>query len=252
MSGFVEENHILRKIWGDGDTVLFIFAGASAEFALNKAVDWLYFTGKLPKDPLGRLFSTVAYARKIIFSENSEAIKAIHQITEIHKNVEDSRGAKIPDWAYRDVLYMLIDYSIRAFELLKRRLSTDEKSAIFDVFKRLGLEMQIKNLPTNYKEWISDREVHLKNNLIKSIFSKHLYKQYRFHLGAVRFALLKQAQLLILPKPLILLLGIKDFKWLSQIIYVYTIFKRFKLIKLLRNSILPSAYREQILNLNIN
>ncbi|MEJ7663471.1 MAG: hypothetical protein WKG07_29945 [Hymenobacter sp.] len=39
--------------------VLFIFAGAAAEFALNKAVDWLYFTGRLPADPLGRLFSTV-------------------------------------------------------------------------------------------------------------------------------------------------------------------------------------------------
>ena len=42
---------------GKGDTILFIFAGAgAAEFALNKAVDWLYFTGKLPTDPLGRLF----------------------------------------------------------------------------------------------------------------------------------------------------------------------------------------------------
>ena len=48
--------------------VAFIFAGAAAEFALNKAVDWLYFTGKLPKDPLGRLFTTVEYARQIVSS----------------------------------------------------------------------------------------------------------------------------------------------------------------------------------------
>jgi hypothetical protein len=66
MQFFVEKNSIVRKIWGKSDTVLFIFAGASAEFALNKAVDWLYFTGKLPADPLGRLFSTVRYARKIV------------------------------------------------------------------------------------------------------------------------------------------------------------------------------------------
>ncbi|MCB0432341.1 MAG: DUF2236 domain-containing protein, partial [Mangrovimonas sp.] len=66
---FVDQKSIVRKIWGNSDTILLIFAGASAEFALNKAVDWLYFTGKLPNDPLGRLFSTVAYARKIVFEE---------------------------------------------------------------------------------------------------------------------------------------------------------------------------------------
>lgn len=56
---FVQENSIVREIWGKSDTILFIFAGAAAEFALNKSVNWLYFTGKLPNDPIGRLFSTV-------------------------------------------------------------------------------------------------------------------------------------------------------------------------------------------------
>jgi hypothetical protein len=68
MRYFVGKHSIVRKIWGKADTVLFIFAGAAAEFALNKAVDWLYFTGKLPANPLDRLFSTVTYARKIVFS----------------------------------------------------------------------------------------------------------------------------------------------------------------------------------------
>lgn len=45
MRFFVREDSIVRKIWGKGDTILFIFAGASAEFALNKAVDWLYLLG---------------------------------------------------------------------------------------------------------------------------------------------------------------------------------------------------------------
>ena len=52
MANFVEDTSIVRDIWGKSDTILMVFAGASAEFALNKAVDWLYFTGKLPKDPL--------------------------------------------------------------------------------------------------------------------------------------------------------------------------------------------------------
>ena len=51
MEPFVAQNSIVRRIWGTSDTVLFIFAGAAAEFALNKAVDWLYFTGRLPADP---------------------------------------------------------------------------------------------------------------------------------------------------------------------------------------------------------
>ena len=77
MEYFVDKRSIVRKIWGKGDTVLFVFAGTSAEFALNKAVDWLYFTGRLPADPLGRLFSTVMYAREIVFSEKEKAEKAI-------------------------------------------------------------------------------------------------------------------------------------------------------------------------------
>src|SRR6185436_11011741 len=99
-------------IWGKSDTILFIFAGAAAEFALNKAVDWLYFTGKLPSDPVGRLFSTVSYARKIVFSSLEDANKAIDTIRNIHTAVEQKRGAAIPDWAYREVLFMLIYYSI--------------------------------------------------------------------------------------------------------------------------------------------
>ncbi|RZJ49575.1 MAG: DUF2236 domain-containing protein, partial [Flavobacterium sp.] len=68
MDNFVANHSIVRKIWSNPDVVLFIFAGAAAQFSVNKAVDWLYFTGKLPNDPLGRLFSTVAYAQKIVFS----------------------------------------------------------------------------------------------------------------------------------------------------------------------------------------
>src|SRR3982750_3405051 len=122
MSLFVDENSVVRKIWGKSDTVLFIFAGAAAEFALNKAVDWLYFTGKLPSDPLGRLFSTVRYARKIVFASTEQAHGAIDSLRQIHTAVEKSRGATIPDWAYRDVLFMLIHYSIAAYELLEKKL----------------------------------------------------------------------------------------------------------------------------------
>ena len=45
LNNYVDTDSIVRRIWGTADTILLVFAGASAEFALNKAVDWLYFTG---------------------------------------------------------------------------------------------------------------------------------------------------------------------------------------------------------------
>src|ERR1700749_650136 len=128
MEYFTAKNSIVRKIWGSPDTVLFIFAGSAAEFALNKAVDWLYYTGRLPADPLGRLFSTVVYARRIVFAPREKALAAIDSISAIHKGVEASLGATIPDQAYLDVLFLLIDYSIRSFELLHRPLTPEEKA----------------------------------------------------------------------------------------------------------------------------
>ncbi len=157
MKYFVEKGSIVRKIWGKSDTVLFIFAGAAAEFALSKAVDWLYFTGRLPTDPLGRLFSTVTYARKIIFAENAQAEKTIDSIYEIHKVVEKNRSASIPDWAYRDVLYMLIYYTIASYEALEKKLTLREKEDVYDVFYRFGNRMKLKDLSSDYHTYVARR-----------------------------------------------------------------------------------------------
>ena len=53
--------------------VLLIFAGSAAEFALNREVDWLFFTGKLPGFPVGRLISTASHARQIVFADEPTA-----------------------------------------------------------------------------------------------------------------------------------------------------------------------------------
>src|SRR4051812_17022937 len=164
MQLFVAENSVVRKIWGKSDTVLFIFAGAAAEFALNKAVDWLYVTGRLPTDPLGRLFSTVSYSRAIIFSKQNAALRAIDAMAAIHAGVEVKRAAAIPDWAYRDVLFMLIDYSIRSFELLQRTLKAYEKDEVFHVFHRIGSRMGVGDLPENFSEWKKMRQEHMQQH----------------------------------------------------------------------------------------
>jgi Uncharacterized protein conserved in bacteria (DUF2236). len=250
MEYFVEHNSIVRKIWGNGDTILFIFAGASAEFALNKAVDWLYFTGKLPADPLKRLFSTISYARQIVFSEEQAALKAIDKITAIHATVEKNRGTLIPDWAYRDVLFMLIHYSIASFELMQRKLTTEEKENVFQVFYRVGKRMNLKGLPVSFGEWVLMREDHLKTNLVKSNYTIDLYRQYKKHLGLFRYKILLESQVLVVPPVVNQLLRLGKISWLTPVLGIYKFSRKLKLDWFFKSIILPPEYRLQVKELD--
>ena len=251
MTYFVEKNSIVRKIWGKSDTVLLIFAGAAAEFALNKAVDWLYFTGKLPADPLGRLFSTVSYARRIIFAERDEALKTIDTISSIHKGVENKRGKSIPDWAYRDVLFMLIHYTIAAHEVLEYKLSPQEKEDVYDVFYRFGNRMNLKDLPTDFAGWEEARISDMDNDLKESKYTIDLYKQYKKHLGAFRYRILIEGQILVVPRQVRDLLGIRNFSFLSPVLFFYKLSRRLRLDGIIKSIILPSEYKKEIQALDI-
>ena len=251
MEYFVHKNSIVRRIWGKSDTVLFIFAGAAAEFSLNKAVDWLYFTGKLPKDPLGRLFSTVTYARKIIFAKNEEALKIIDSIFMIHKNVELNRGKSIPAWAYRDVLYMLIHYSVASFELLERKLSPTEKEEVYDVFFRFGARMKLCGLADNYQHWLLQRETDMQNDLEKSALSIDLFKQYRKHLGRFRYFLLVEVQKLLVPVKVRKLLGFSKYSFLTVILPIYKLSRTLGWDEWIKMMLLPKKYKKQINELDV-
>lgn len=243
---FVEEHSIVRKIWGKGDTILFIFAGAAAEFALNKAVDWLYFTGKLPADPIGRLFSTVCYAQEIVFLDEETANKSIDKIVSIHAAVEKSRQAVIPDWAYRDVLYMLIHYSIAAFEVLERKLTMAEKEEVYNVFYRVGSRMKLRELPADYNKWMNSYAMHLQNDLQRSKYTIDLFKQYKKHLGNFRYWLLLETQKLVVPVAVRKMLEFKRFSFVKLILPLYKFSRIIKLDATVRSLILPSAYKGPI------
>jgi hypothetical protein len=252
MQYFVTKDSIVRKIWGKSDTVLFIFAGAAAEFALNKAVDWLYFTGRLPADPIGRLFSTVRYARKIIFYSEEEAFKTIDSIRQIHSGVEEKRESKIPDWAYRDVLFMLIHYSIASYELLEKKLTPGEKEEVYNVFYRFGLRMGLNQLPTNFNDWLPVRDQHLLNDLQKSEYTEDLFKQYKKHLGDMRFRVLIEAQKLVVPQRVKELLHFKNFSFLAPAVPLYKLSRLMKMDWLLKKILLPSDYENEIKELDVN
>jgi uncharacterized protein (DUF2236 family) len=209
-------------------------------------VDWLYFTGRLPADPLARLFSTVSYARKIVFSEKQAALRAIDSMTAIHAAVEAKRGTSIQDWAYRDVLFMLIDYSIRSFELLERKLTSVEKQEVFDVFQRVGSRMGIQGLPLTYEEWTNMRIGHMHRHLQHSHYTDDLFAQYRKHLGLVRYGILLGVQTMVSPARVRQLLGLRGASLLQPFITLFSLSKLLKVDRFLKALLLPAKYTNEI------
>lgn len=251
MPDFVRKRSIVRKIWSNPDLILLVFAGAAAEFALNRAVDWLFFTGKIPDDPIGRFFSTVAYAQKIVFADEREAQEIIGRINRIHAGVESARRQTIPDWAYRDVLYMLIDYSARAFELLHRPLSNDERTELYAEFRRLGEMMNIRELPFEYAEWRRDRRLHLERDLVYTAYTRDLYNRYRAVLGEWRYRILLDVQALVVPQRVRRLLKMSADNPLSYLIWSYGVVDALGLQTLVRRVLLPSEHWQAVERLNL-
>lgn len=246
MKKYVEDTSIVKEIWTTTDITLFIFAGASAEFALNKQVDWLFFTGKLPADPIGRLFSTIKYAQYIISKEEQEAIASIKKINSIHQNVESMRGFRISNEGYQDVLFMLIYYSIAAFELLKRKLTEGEKDEIVSTFVNIGRQMHIQDLNFNYIEWKKTYESQLTRNLARSSFTNELFKQYKKHLGGVRYFLLLDIQRMLVPNYVNHLLDLGRPRIVQLLVPFYRQIRKYTFHKRIILMMIPQKFKDQV------
>lgn len=242
IADFVQRGSVVRRIWGNGDMVLIAFAGSAAEFALNRAVDWLFFTGELPRDPIGRLFSTASYSQHIVFADAATAARTLDRIRMIHEAVERERGERIPDWAHRDVLYMLIDYSERAHEMLAGPLTPDEQRELYDVFRRVGIGLGMADLPGSYVGWKADRERHLRRDLVRSAGTDALYEQYRRHLGAWRYCILLRLQALIAPAHVRQLLGLRSAEWLRPVARLWPLLVRAGLRPLIQWLLMPAEH----------
>ena len=243
---FVDPGSVVRRIWGDAELVLLVFAGSAAEFALNRAVDWLFFTGKIPNDPVGRLFSTVGYAQSIVFADASTAARTIAAINAAHGAVERARGAQIPEWAFRDVLYMLVDYSERAHQLLYRPLTAAEREELYAVFRRVGDGMKIEALPEDYEGWRADRRAHLERDLAYGRHTALLYRQYRRHLGGWRYRVLLEVQALLAPERVRRLLRLRRLPLFSALAGTYTHLDALGLRPLARRLLVQPRYRDEV------
>jgi hypothetical protein len=145
---------------------------------------------------------------------------------------------------------MLIDYSMRAWELLGRKLDEREKAEIFGVFHRVGARMGLKGLPPTYQRWKIIRNAYLETNLVRSTFTLDLYKQYKRHLGVARYYILLQAQALLVPEKVRRLLRLSRVPVLYPAFILYKATRHLRFDRLIKALLLPRMYKVQIAGLN--
>ena len=212
---------VTRRIWGSPDAILLFFAGGAAEFAAIKAVDWLFFTGRLPGAPVQRFFETVRFAQSVFFADPAGATEAVERINRIHRRVEEARGEEIPQWAYRDMLFILIDYGERAHKVVFGAMTEAERTSHFGVGLALGRAMHLSGLPTTYAEYRTQRHKQLLEDYARSPLTDELYARYRRALGPWRFRLLRLVQASVLPEELRDVLRLKPYPLVEELLRCY-------------------------------
>jgi uncharacterized protein (DUF2236 family) len=212
---------VTRRIWGSPDAILLFFAGGAAEFAAIKAVDWLFFTGRLPSATVERFFETVRFAQSVFFGDPADATEAIERINRIHRRVEDARGEEIPQWAYRDMLFILIDYGERAHEVVFGPMTEAERTSHFEVALALGQAMHLSGLPTTYAEYSDQRHQQLLEDYARGPLTDELYASYRRALGPLRFRLLRLVQASVLPEELRDVLQLEPYALVEELLRYY-------------------------------
>ena len=199
----------IQRIWGSPDAMMLIFTGAAAEFAVNRAVDWLFWTNALPSDPIKRFFDTIRFAQTLAFGDQATVTATVERINRIHGGVERHRGAAIPPWAYRDVLFMLQAYGEIAHEIVYGPLSTAQRAELWGFSRAIGLLQHIPDLPLSYADYLAERAAHLEADTAHTAFTDQLYASYEQALGARRIQSARAVQATIVPARVSELLGLQ-------------------------------------------
>ena len=156
--------------------------------------------------------------------------------------VEREREQTIPEWAFRDVLYMLIDYSERAYTLLYRPLTTSQRDELYAVFRRIGEGFSISELPESYAEWKIDRRHHMVRDLHYSRHTALLFRQYRRHLGVWRYNLLLQVQAVLAPDEVRRLLRMSPNRLMLRLVQTYGLISPLNLQTVVHTLLVPPQY----------
>lgn len=226
---------------------MLFFAGGAAEFAAIKAVDWLFFTGALPDDPVGRFFETVRFAQSVFCGTPEQAAQSLQAINQIHRHVETARGYAIPQWAYRDVLFIILDYGERAHTIVYGPLSDADRQAYFEAVLAVGEAMQIAGLPTTYAEYQAQRHRQLIDDYAHTPLTAELFARYRVALGSWRYWLLRRLQACLVPEEVKAILGLTP-EWMTTLLLrVYHHFPGGgNKLRWLHGILLPSPFAKQL------
>lgn len=218
---------ITREIWGDPENVVLVYAGAAAEFALHPENHWLFYTGKLPSDPLGRLRDTLRYQQKLFFMPKDRVPLVAAQVRDLHRQVEQKRSSedglrRISDRAFLMVFSMLIEYGIRGYEYLNRReLSTIEKEDYFQDIRSIALLMEVKDFPADYSQYQAVRAQIVTRELQFNPHTRELLAAFRRALGPLGYWALGQFQAQFIDPLLARRLGLKTQPFFGLLYLVY-------------------------------
>ncbi len=189
---------LAHRIWRSPDVMVLLFAGSAAEFAVNKAVDWLFLTNALPQAPIERFFETVAFGQRLAFGDDAAVQASIASVNRMHAHVEARRGAKIPAWAYRDVLFFALDYTERGYTIVYGPMTATEREANFQWWMTLGRALHVADVPATYAAYQAQRRADLAADIAHTVWIDRL-PLYRAVLGPWRYWLLRRLQASLVP-----------------------------------------------------
>ena len=237
-----------RRVWSDPTCLLLVFVGASAEFPLNPSVDWLFYTGRLPADPIARFLSTIDYLRRLINADDETRNLEAAKLKQIHQQLENKRGRHIPAKSYRDVLCMDTIYSIRSVPLVTGvDLSLAEKDLVVRELSSVGEQMGIPDLPWTYDQLCEQRKERLPL-WVKSDFTSRLLDSYRGALGPMTYELLISAYPMLVEPELLEQLGLGKRILSAPMRWTLTPACRTGLIRTLYRILLPRKIKPTVLN----
>jgi hypothetical protein len=236
-----------RRIWSDPTCMLLVFVGASGEFPLNPSVDWLFYTGRLPSDPIARFLSTIEYLRRLIVADEETRKLEANKLKQLHVQLENSRGQQISAKSYRDVLCMDTMYSIRSVPLVTGvELTPAEKDQVVKDLSSVGLQMGISDLPWTYAQ-LCEQRVERIPSWVTNEFTDRLLKSYRRALGPLVYELLISAYPLMLEPELLDRLGLGKRVLSTPMRWALTPACRTGLIRTLYRVLLPPKIRPVVL-----
>lgn len=95
------------------------------------------------------------------------------------------------------------------------------------------------------------RNQQLQQNLSRSHYSVDLFRQYRKHLGPLRYKVLVESQLLVVPKIVAEIGRLGTFSAFKALLVTYKWMRKIHLDKIIKTILLPSKYKSQIYALDV-